>query len=263
MPVRYQCPACFLQVGFHLFLEERKIMEMRKRIKTFAVLLAAVFALSLTACAFNPLGLLSGESSQSDGETPKELPENSLYDHGLEVISLMREQAGSEAYLRLAGLPESAMDTAKAAAADGKLDKVYQVTFPESSLENLYRLMSNEEMLDSFPESIKGAVRKRMISSVASMINGYFCGQEQLAAASICSAGKTFVDYGLGENVIYLYRYSDFNVFPAVVTFLPGEDGAVSANGMVIFTNDIFSFDEGELKSAIEEIGIKVEEVKP
>ena len=81
-----------------------------------------------------------------------------------------------------------------------------------------------------------------------------------LAAASVCTSGKTFVSDEISESVIYLYTFDDAR--PISVTFTCGEDNTVSASGMFMM-NDEFPCDSvAEIEEFFGEVGVNVSEVK-
>ena len=86
-------------------------------------------------------------------------------------------------------------------------------------------------------------------------------GAEQLAAASICTAGKVFASDELEENAIYLYTYE--NAVPAAVSFSRGEDGTVSATGVLVLYDGFPAGDTPEVEQFLAELGVEVEEVGP
>lgn len=180
-------------------------------------------------------------------------PDKSLYQHGLEVVALMEEMAGNPTYLSLFSGNEAVLAVlAEAAQGDFSQPKAaYRITLPPSALH-------------SEVEGLSGALREnleaRLAAAVFTQVNA-MGGAEQLAAASICTAGKVFVSDELEENAIYLYTYE--NAVPAAVSFSRGEDGTVSASGVLVLYDGFSAGAAPEVKAFLAELGVEVEEVSP
>lgn len=176
-----------------------------------------------------------------------------LYQHGLEVAGLLGEMAGNPAYLSLFSSNEAIL-TVLAEAAQGDFSQPKAV----------YRITLSVSALHPEVEGLSGALRKsleaRLTAAVFTQVNA-LGGPEQLAAASICTAGTVFASDALEENAIYLYTYE--NAVPAAVSFTQGEDGTVSANGMLVLYNGFSADTAAEIGQFLAELGAEVEEVSP
>lgn len=187
----------------------------------------------------------------------EEVNQKPIYEHGIEVIQLMTEMAQSTEYLITYTGNESIRDIINDI---GKSDyqevkKVYSISFDKSTLEKLTELAGVEGISDELREY----TMQRMITAFISQINAY-SGAEKLAAASVCTVGKTFVSNELDHDSIFIYTYED--AYPVAVTFIAGEDNTVSANGMFI-VNENFSCDSSEgIQNFFEENGIAVNVVE-
>ncbi len=180
-------------------------------------------------------------------------PGKTAYDHGLELIGTMAEMAKSEAYLAITTgntdiveilLPVREGSTGEPAA-------VYTITLGDEYLS----LMAEWAEMPEIPDSIKAVADQKLISAFATQINA-LAGAQNLAASAICAAGKTFVDKGLTENVIYLYIFDDCP--PAAVTFTPGEDGAVSASSLFLLYDEVDWTDEAALTAFFAGMGAEL-----
>ena len=78
----------------------------------------------------------------------------------------------------------------------------------------------------------------------------------KLAAASVCTAGKTFV-HDQAQDMIYLYVFA--NSAPVAVTFTVGEDHTVSASGMFVVYDDFPCGSAGEIEAFFEELEVHVQ----
>ncbi len=82
----------------------------------------------------------------------------------------------------------------------------------------------------------------------------------ELAASSVLTMGKTFVDTTLNKNVMYIYIFED--AVPVAVTFTKGEDNTVSASGTFVMYDAFNGVSAEEIETALSEFGVEVEEVK-
>lgn len=180
----------------------------------------------------------------------------SLYEHGLEVVSLMAEMTRSDEYVgvftdsddiveMIQGIREGDFSTTKA---------VYSVSVSRD------RLMYREEIgdLDGMSEELKRVLYDRVFESLITQING-LGGAVSIAASSVCTVEKAFVNREVTDNVIYLYTYE--NAAPVAVTFVVGEDGAVSASGWFILYEEFACDSEEEIEASLGVFDVEVREV--
>lgn len=184
---------------------------MKKYTKRLATAITLITTLLLCAC---------GNTTTS---------EKSLYEHGLDVISLMTEITRNEQYLSVYTASKDITDIATTISqGDFSTPKaVYALTFSDTQLENLAEI---ESMGNISPE-LKEMIKTRTISTLITQING-LAGVAQLATTSVCNAGKSFVEPSVNENSIYIYTYE--NATPIAVTFTIGDDHIVDATGQFI-----------------------------
>ena len=205
-----------------------------KYLRKFALTLACMCLLSaLTGCAAKP--------------------EKTAYDHGLELIQTMTELANSEAYLAIT-TGSTTVTEKLLPVQDGNVDEpavVYTVKLGDEYLS----AMAEWTEVSEIPDSIKEVAKQKLIGAFATQILAY-SGAQELAASAICAAGKTFVDESLTESVIYLYIFE--NCPPAAVTFIPGENGAVSASGLFLLYDEVDWFDEAALKTFFADMGAEL-----
>lgn len=199
-----------------------------------------VLVLSLSACGNN----------KSNAET--------LYTQGLEVIQLMSEMIQSEEYIDLytdnSGIKEIVQNISTGDYTTPKA--VYAISIAN---ENLAKMVEMNSLVD-VSEKLKSFLTQRVFSSLMVQINS-MSGAEKLAATSICTVGKTFVNENVKENVIYLYTYD--NAVPVAVTFIVGEGQAVSASGAFIMYDRFACDSADEIKSFFSDIIVEVTEVLP
>ncbi len=145
---------------------------MKRIIKNFPLVLALSLVFLLMACGNDARG--------KNGD-------KSIYEHGLDLISLMKEMAGSEAYFKLYSNDPELQELVSAAGGGdyAKPKAVYQMKISDDTISGMAELAS----IDELSGPLKEYVSSRMQASLANQINAM--GEvNMLAAASICTAGK-------------------------------------------------------------------------
>lgn len=206
------------------------------------IILALAMALSFSACG----------SNKDHAET------KSLYAQGLEVVQLMAEMTNTEAYIDI-HTGDSAIKDIIQSISNGDYSApkaVYAISITDENLTAMAELGN----LDNASEELKSVLMQRVLGSLIPQING-MSGVENLAASSVCTVGKTFVDENATENAIYLYTYE--NATPVAVTFTVGEDQAVSASGVFVMYDGFTCGSADEIKSFFSDITVEVKEVSP
>lgn len=212
--------------------------------KLIGALMVTVMIVSLCAC---------GESGTLENTSAG----RSLYEQGLDVISLMAEAAGTEEYVgAYTGNPEIMGIIENIGSGDYTRPKaVYALSVNETVLLGMLGL----ENADSISDELKDNLLSRTFGSLITQINGY-AGVNNLAASSVLTLGKSFVDNTLTEDVIYIYTYE--NALPVAVTFSVGENGAVSAGGNFIMYEKFMCETVAEVQAFFGEFGAVVTEVE-
>ncbi len=230
---------------------------MKRITRAGGLFLALALALLLAACGGQP----QGGQAQDGGQQPAAGSGKSLYSHGLDVVSLMAEMARSEDYIAL----HTDADEVRAVLEDaGRGDftapkAVYCLTVPASA----FLTLAGEETgvdLSGLSPALRRTVEGKLPSALIAQLNAQ-AGMAAIAAAGVCTAGKSFVSSELDENVIYLYTFE--NAVPAAVSFIPGENGAVSASGILVLNSAVSEETLQMLEQYREELGITVEEITP
>lgn len=206
------------------------------------IILALAMALSFSACG----------SNKDHAET------KSLYAQGLEVVQLMAEMTNTEAYIDI-HTGDSAIKDIIQSISNGDYSApkaVYAISITDENLTAMAELGN----LDNASEELKSVLMQRVLGSLIPQING-MSGVENLAASSVCTLSKTFVDENAAENVIYLYTYE--NATPVAVTFTVGEDQSVFASGVFVMYDGFTCGSADEIKSFFSDITVEVKEVLP
>lgn len=218
---------------------------MGKRMKTIAIKTSvmAVFLsmLILSACGNN------GGSTKT----------KSLYEQGLEVVSLMSEMTQSEEYIDLfIGNSDLNSVIQNISTGDYTTPKaVYAISVTDENLAALAELFG----VENISEELESYLTDRIFATLMTQINSR-SGVENLAAASACTAQKTFVNESADKNVIYLYTYDE--AVPVAVTFIVGEDSSVSASGVFVMYDEFACGSADEIESCFY-FEVEVTEVFP
>lgn len=212
-----------------------------KRISILIFIIAA--AVTLTAC---------GKS-----EEVKDVTTGSAYQKGLEIAALLDEMAGNEDYVQIytAGEEIGAILEEVASGDHTSPSAVYEISFMGQTLYDMAVLMGGDVTLDGMSEDLTRAVEQKLLSAVISQLNATG-GAVNLAAMSVCTAGKTFVSEKIENDMIYLYVYED--AAPVAVTFVKGEDNSVSASGTFLLCEGLNTESEQTISEFFAEIGAKV-----
>ncbi|MBD5468786.1 MAG: hypothetical protein HDR21_11625 [Lachnospiraceae bacterium] len=213
----------------------------KRGLSAFAVAVLPALVLSLSACGKN----------ESNAET------KSLYAQGLEVVQLMAEMTQyADLYTTSSEMQSVVQDIGTGDYTTPKA--VYAISIADENVAVMAELMGLD--LDRASEELKSCFMRKVFSSFMAQINAR-SGVDKLAAASICTIEKTFVNENVNENVIYLYTYE--NAVPAAVTFLVGEDHAISASGVFVMYDEFTCDSADEIKSFFWGILVEVTEVFP
>ena len=215
---------------------------MKKILSVLAFIVLTVFVLSLAACGD------SNDHSES----------KSLYAQGLEVVQMMSEMTRSEEYINI-HTGDSAIKTIIQNIGTGEYSSpkaVYAISIADEQLVAMAELSS----LKNASDELQTFLMQRILGSLMTQING-MSGVENLAASSVCTVGKTFVDENAEGNVIYLYTYD--NATPVAVTFTVGENHAVSANGVFVMYDEFTCGSVDQIKSFFSDIIVEVTEIYP
>lgn len=219
---------------------------MKKKIVLLGMTVLLVFG--ICGCAGK------NDTQQEDKEQKSEY--KTLYEQGLEVVSLMGDLAGSDAYMEAVApgdirdfieIPEETDFTAPKA--------VYKITLSLLDAEWLELLeIDSAEM----PDTVDAYMKQKMSGAIINILNAQG-GAKSLAAAGTLAVTKAFVCDEEAENVIYLYTYD--NSVPAAVSFIPGENGAVIAQGMFLFSAGLEMETPEDIEEFFEGFPVEVEDV--
>lgn len=202
------------------------------------VIFSVILILSLTACG-----------------SKKE--QSSLYEQGLEVVNLMNEMADSQSYVQMfTGNTQIGEVIQSNTNGDySKPQAVYEVVLQK---DNYQGLLGNEDTQTAMSDKLERITEKKVNASLITQMNAYG-GSENLAASTICTAGISFVNSKVKEDVIYIYVYE--NTAPVAVVFLQEGNDIVSANGTFMFGEELMNLTEESISQLFEGLYVTVQQV--
>ncbi len=148
-----------------------------------------------------------------------------LAEKGLELTQKMDQMAESEPYrtaMSVSGELNQAL-TEMGEEDYSQPKNIFQITFPEGVIFSVMPEMDEKQ----FSDDLKAVLNQKFISALPSQVNARD-GVTTLAAVSCVLTGESFVCEGLDENTLYLFLYD--SSYYSMVSFVPGEDGAVYAS---------------------------------
>lgn len=213
----------------------------RKRIaekygKYMYMIATAVLLFALSGCA----------GQESNGK--------SLREHGMDVVKIMEEMVKNTDYGSLMGNNAEAVEDIRAGLAAGDYSTpsaVYVMELP--SIENILSLTGESRSMDGFSEALKRQITERSASTLVNLLNSQ-SGYASLAAASVYSAKKTFVDETKAGSILYLYTFE--KGCPIAVAFTAGEGNAMTATGTFLILEDFDAQAVQELIELMKNLGL-------
>ena len=195
--------------------------------------------------------VLLGACNRENGRLPSS--PKTLLEHGQDVIAMMDEMAGSESYRQAVGGSDELKQVMQSLGNHGQPLAVYKITLPDILVASYFGIDTSD-----WSDALKQNMRSRTASMIINQLNGSM-GVAKLTAASACTGQKTFVSEDVTAPVTYLYVYG--GATPAAVTFMPGEDGAVMASGVFVFTDSLPTGSLEEVKELFAPYSATVEQV--
>ncbi|MGN0435045.1 MAG: hypothetical protein ACI4D8_00270 [Wujia sp.] len=197
-------------------------------------------------------------SNKSDNEDinagENQIADISLTDRGLDIISSMSNLAGNESYRKLIGGSEDIEAIIKEISSMNYSSpkQVYKVANLDE-ISKLYLSMSGLD-LESLDEENKEIIINKLAQGIGNIIMAQKSGVKELAASGAIVRQELFVDKSVKECVLYIYTYDD--AYPVLISFVPGKDGAVSANASYLIIDEMIGADMETVKD-IMKIGLE------
>ena len=199
-------------------------------------------------------------SACGNSENITEPSNRSAYQKGLEVVALLDEMVRNDTYVQLYTASGEIQEIVETVAAGDHTEPsaVYEISFSGESLSAFAEAIGGNVSMEGMSSELTRVVEQKLIGAFVSQINA-MGGAVNLAAMSVCTAGKTFVNAEIGEDMIYLYTYE--GAVPAAVTFVRGDEGTVSATGTFLLSEDLNTESEQSVSEFFAELGAEVDVV--
>ncbi|MBO4385651.1 MAG: hypothetical protein J5817_01415 [Treponema sp.] len=189
-----------------------------------------------------------------------------LIEHGLSLISLMKEKAGNQSFLNLMSNGNDGIAEKMKEIASGNVSKSSAVYCMSGDFYNFGTFLFNRMDLsgtwknpeeDFYSAPLKEEMNKRFVSAIPASWNARV-GSTELAVASLLQSEKAFVSKELKSDCIYIFEFQD--TYPVAVCFMLYDNNAVLAKSSYIFDRDYVP----QLKEVLEKFGkgIKLEQIK-
>ena len=192
--------------------------------------------------------MVSGNKSDDgdNGADENQIAEMSLTDRGLELVSSMNSLAGNESYRKIIGGSEDIEEIIREISTMDYTSpkQVYKVTNLDDILK--LSLSMSESELESFDEEDKEIIINKLAQGIGNIIMAKKSGVKELAASGAITRQELFVDKSVKEPIIYIYTYQE--AYPVLISFIPGQDGAVSANASYLIIAEMIGADMETVK---------------
>ena len=167
----------------------------------------------------------------------------SLYDRGLEIISLMNEMVKSDQYVELLAINSLNNSVEQIKQGDYQTPKsVYKVILSKDMMDFFRNTGEDITSLEGLSDDLLKSLYQKLYQSISVQLNSKF-GTEKLATSATFTASTFFVDNDVDENALYVYLFD--NGFPVVVNFIVGEDHAIVATGYFVMDSEVKDTEEG------------------
>ena len=180
-------------------------------------------------------------------------PSKSLTQRCDEIVSAVAEMVNSDEYVQamIGGISAYDEEISKIKAVDfSKVQAKYELGFSQDDL--LKKLYSQKVDVEKLPESLKDKLSLGLGSSLASFINSK-AGTDEMIASSLFAASKCFVDETVKESKFFLYVFEpDCSM---LISFVPNEDGAVSASGALIMNEAFENGSAEQIEASLKKFG--------
>ena len=157
-------------------------------------------------------------------------------EQGLSLISFMREKADNDVYAQLLGMSEEV------------IAKIHPLrTFNVSKISSIARLSGvygiyglDENLTQQLSPALKREIEILLLKSFSGNWNKN-ADKDEIEAANVIAAEKTFVCTELKEDCIYIFRFDDCK-YPVTVSFVRGEGNSVTAFACFVLDEQFTSY---------------------
>ena len=183
---------------------------------------------------------------------------NKLYEKGIEIAAQVKEMSENDAYLQaISGRQRVLKNLEGVSAIDPEHPAaVYQIRFEGDGHLPMLGLKESDIVSQALRDDLRARSHTALIQQVNAM-----GGAELIAASSICTSSRNFIDEAFEGDMIYLYVYD--NAVPVMVAFSSGAEQIVRATGSPILCDMFTAGSQEEIQNFFEGMPIQVETVSP
>ena len=179
----------------------------------------------------------------------------SVIDRCDEIVELVSEMVKSDEYVNIILGNVSLYDEMLAEIKSMDFSKVTAIYELKVSQDELVKILAaNRGNIDKLPKSLKDRLVRGLGSSLASYINSK-TSTEKIVMSSVFNASKCFVDKSIKENQYLLYVFE--SGYSMLISFIPHEDGAVTASGSMILNDSLELDNADQIEASLKALGIK------
>lgn len=206
--------------------------------------------------SFSIVLLLSIFLNVCNAEAKVNSKDKAIHAQGLAIVSVMEEMVQNETWFDVFSHNK---DLKKIISDEGKIGKkklktVYQIKINNELNSYLIEPINEKRLSPDLNKYFQNIIQ----TCIATNINT-IGGADIIAASGICTYSKTFVNNDIKENTSYLYTFE--KGAPILITFIVGDDNAVSAHASYIFYDGFGRKNIEEMEAILEGFGASIEEI--
>lgn len=184
--------------------------------------------------------------------------ENKLYEKGIEIAVQVKEMSENDAYLQaISGNQQVIKHLEGVSAVDPEHPAaVYQIRFEGDDHLPMLGLKESDIVSQALRDDLRAKCHTALIQQINAM-----GGAELIAASSICTTSRNFIDEAFEGDVLYLYVYED--AAPVMVAFSSGSEQIVRATGSPVLCDAFATGSQEEIQNFFAGMPIEVDRVSP
>lgn len=206
--------------------------------------------------SFSIVLLLSIFLNVCNAEAKVNSKDKAIHAQGLAIVSVMEEMVQNETWFDVFSHNK---DLKKIISDEGRIGKkklkaVYKIKINDELNSYLIEPINEKRLSPDLSKYFQNIIQTCIATNINTM-----GGADTIAASGICTYSKTFVNNDIKENTSYLYTFE--KGAPILITFIVGDDNAVSAHASYIFYDGLSRKNIKEMEAVLEGFGASIEEI--
>ena len=206
--------------------------------------------------SFSIVLLLSIFLNVCNAEAKVNSKDKAIHAQGLAIVSVMEEMVQNETWFDAFSHNK---DLKKIVSDEGRIGKkklkaVYKIKINDELNSYLIEPINEKRLSPDLSKYFQNIIQTCIATNINTM-----GGADTIAASGICTYSKTFVNNDIKENTSYLYTFE--KGAPILITFIVGDDNAVSAHASYIFYDGLSRKNIKEMEAILEGFGASIEEI--